>query len=51
MMLLHLTKVLSTVPVFMKLMDQYQIGLDHEVAQYYPKFNDGNKKILLSSIS
>ena len=39
-----LTKVLSTVPVFMKLMDQYQIGLDHEVAQYYPKFNDGNKK-------
>ena len=27
-----LTKVLSTVPVFMKLMSQYQIGLDHEVA-------------------
>ena len=25
-------------------MDQYQIGLDHEVAQYYPKFNNGNKK-------
>jgi len=39
-----LTKVLSTVPVFMKLMSQYQIGLDHEVAQYYPQFNEGNKK-------
>ena len=39
-----LTKVLSTVPVFMKLMDQYQIGLDHEVFQYYPEFDIDEKR-------
>ena len=46
-----LTKVLSTVPVFMKLMSQYQIGLDHEVAQYYTQFNvDGKKDITLKHL-
>ena len=39
-----LTKVLSTAPVFMKLMSQYQIGLDHEVSQYYPEFKAEDKK-------
>jgi len=38
-----LTKVLSTVPVTMKLISQKKLSLDHQVKQFFPEYSGGGK--------
>jgi len=39
-----LTKVLTTVPVTMKLISQKKLSLDHSVQQFYPQFTGNGKE-------